>query len=219
MNRRVFSIAAASSFAMLVSVAAASNINPGQAVLTNGTNAGADPTLAGGTVIASSATPFIGIDSFANVKFTGTLYANVVRELSGNLSFYYQIHNDATSLDALERFTNQDFSGFTTDADYRTDAQAGVIGGSGLVGTIGSRFATRSSTGAVVGFNFNATGVPQGTDTYWHVIRTNATLFTAGSTALLNGGIATVQTYAPLVPEPGSLALLAMGGLLLRRKR
>lgn len=219
MNRRVFSIAVASSFAMLVSVAAATTINPGQAILTNGTNAGADPTLGGGVVIASNATPFVGLDSFANIKFTGTLYANVVRELSGTLSFYYQIHNDATSLDALERFTNQDFSGFTTDVDYRTDAQAGIVGGSALVGTIGSRFATRSSTGAVVGFNFNATGVPQGADSYWHVVRTNATFYTNGSTALLNGGIATVQTYAPLVPEPGSLALLAMGAMLLRRKR
>ena len=218
MNKRVFSITAACSFAMLVSVASATTIAPGGAVLTNGTNAGLDPSL-GGVVIASNVTPFVGVDGFANVKFTGTLYANVVRELSGTLSFYYQIHNDATSLDALERFTNQDFSGFTTNVDYRTDAQAAIVGGSGLVGTIGSRFATRSSTGAVVGFNFNAAGVPQGADSYWHVIRTNATLYTDGSTALLNGGIATVQTYAPLVPEPGSLALLGLGALALRRRK
>lgn len=219
MNKRVFSIAVACSLAMLASVASAVTIAPGGAVLTNGTSLGADPSFNNGTVIASNATPFIGIDSFSNVKFTGVLYANVVRESSGLLSFYYQIHNDITSLDALERFTNQDFTGFTTDVDYRTDAQTGITGGSALVGTVGSRFATRNSTAAVVGFTFNSTGVPQGADTYWHVIRTNATLFTSGSTALLNGGIATVQTFAPLVPEPGSLALLGLGALMLRRRK
>jgi len=221
MNRRVFSIAVAFSFAMFASVASAVTIAPGGAALTNGTSLGADGSLNNGLVIASNATPFIGVDSFANIKFTGTLYANVVREASGTLSFYYQIHNDLTSLDAIERFTNQSFTGFSTNADYRTDAQLGTTGGSGLVGTVGSRFATRSSTGAVVGFNFwSTTGfVPQGADTYWHVIRTDATLYTSGSTALLNGGIATVQTFAPIVPEPGSLALLGLGALMLRRRK
>jgi len=193
-------------------------------VLTNGNNVVATPGLTG-VVIDSAVQPFVGVDSLSNIKFTGTLYAAVIQEVSGTLSFYYQIHNDLTSPDALERFTNQSFAGFATDVDYRTDGTAGIVAGFDPavvlvrpVGTIGSRFATRNSTGAVVGFTMPSTGITQGADSYWHYIRTNATQYTSGSTALLNGGIATVPTFAP-IPEPTTLAMLAVGGFALIRRR
>ena len=221
MARRYSALSVALVMSLATSVAFASPIAPGSAVLTNGNNLGATPGLAG-AIIDSGIQPFVGVDSLGNIKFTGTLFAAVVQEVSGTLSFYYQVHNDLTSPDALERFTNQSFAGFTTDVDYRTDGLAGIAIhplSANPVGTVGSRFATRNSTGAVVGFTMPSTGITQGADSYWHYIRTNATQYTNGSTALLNGGIATVTTFAPLVPEPTTLALVAMGAFALVRRR
>jgi hypothetical protein len=206
------------------SAALATPIAPGGLVNLFGTNLGADPSLAG-TVIDSVTTPFIGLDAGSNVRFTGVLHANVVRETTNTLTFYYQLHNDATSLDPITRFANTSFSTWLTNVEFRNDAQAGIAGGSAFVGNQPPTEATRSvAPGSVVGFDFLAPGIGgfgllnPGADSMWAYIRTNATAYTAGNTSIINGGNANVTTFAP-IPEPAAFALLLLGATTISRRR
>ena len=225
MNRRVIA-SAAFALSMLVGVtssARASVLLPGGSVdPLLGTTLGGDPSL-GGVVIDSVLAPFSGLDVNNVVRFTGVLESHVVRELSGTLSFYYQLSNDALSQDGISRFANTSFTGWATDVNYRLDAMVGIAGGSILPGTQQGSEATRSVDGSVVGFNFIAAPVgagvlAQGTTSLWHVIRTDATTYIPGNTAIINGGNVNVQTFAP-APEPATLGLVGLGALALLRRR
>ena len=85
-------------------------------------------------------------------------------------------------------------------------------------------FATRSTDGSVVGFEFEASGpgglLDPGEFTSLVVIQTNAPSYTRGSTAIINGGSGSVESFAP-VPEPATMALagLALGAAVRRRAR
>lgn len=180
-----------------------------------GTSLGAEPNLAGAT-IATASTAFVGIGG-TEVKFTGTLHQRVVRAThSGKLDFYFQIVNNAGSADSIHRMTNTSFRGFTTAVEYRTD----IIGG-----TVAPKWATRSTDGSVMGWDFdrepfgNGLMAP-GKTSLWMVIRTNAASYTTGSTQLINGGVGTVASFAP-VPEPATMALagLALAAAARRRAR
>jgi hypothetical protein len=50
------------------------------------------------------------------------------------------------------------------------------------------------------------------------VVQTNAPAFTRAVASVIDGSIAQATTFAP-VPEPATLSLLALGGLLLARRR
>jgi len=210
-------------FVCVASSARASVLAPGGTVdpLLSTTVAG-DPSLAG-TVVASVTSPFSGLDVNNVVRFTGILQSHVVQEVGGTLSFYYQVSNDQNSLDAIGQLTNSNFAGWVTDVNYRLDAMAGIAGGSINPGTQQGSYATRSGDGSLVRFHFvpfpvGAGELAQGTTSLWHVIRTNATAFTLGNTAIINGGNVNVQTFAP-IPEPATLGLVALGALTLLRRR
>lgn len=175
-------------------------LGPGGFVLTPGTTLAARPELLG-TVIADPVIPFTGTDVFGNVLFTGSLQARVVREdVLGTLDFYYRIFNDATSLDGISRLSTTNFSSVSTDVDWRIDG----------LGTVAPTFSTRSITGSTVSFDFEASPVLPGQESRFMFIKTDVTEFGPGSTVLINGGRAAVETFAP-VPEPASLILLGSG--------
>ena len=51
-------------------------------------------------------------------------------------------------------------------------------------------------------------------------MKTDATAYNAlGDTALIDGGGVTVNSFEPAVPEPMSLGLLAVGGVLCAARR
>jgi len=172
-----------------------------------------------GTLLASVVQPLVTLD------YTGTLTAAVLRNAGGTLDFYYQVSNDATSIDPLARETNTTFKSiappqiFTTEARYRTD-DAGLP----LLFVAGDVNATplsadRTSNARVVGFGFLSPVVLEGIDpgetSMILVVRTNAVAFTGGISSVIDGTTSTVRTFSPLatpistVPEPASLLLLS----------
>lgn len=184
----------------------------------NGTVTPTAANPAPGAVLASVSAPF------TTGAFSGTLTSAVVQNGS-TLDFYYQVANSANSLTSLGRETNFNFSGFNTSVFFRTD-NAGGAGGF-VAGTETPDTADRDN-GGVVGFNFTSgtpTGggsgkIDPGETSSILVVRTNATLFAPGISSVINGGAASVTTFAPVIPEPASLGLLgAATGLVLRRRR
>ncbi len=176
-----------------------------------------------GTLEASTVQPII---SAAAGDYTGSLSAAVIRNAGGTLDFYYQITNDATSTDALSRNTNSRFASivppfaYSTEVFYRTD-DAGLPG----LFVAGDPDATplaaiRSVNARVVAFQFESpivplvSGIDPGETSMIVVIRTNATAFTGGFSAVIDGTTTTVGTFGPTgpistVPEPASLLLLS----------
>ena len=80
--------------------------------------------------------------------------------------------------------------------------------------------ADRNSVGDVVGFSFNppdSAKIPPGQYSDVFVISTNATRFTTGTAALIDGGSVNLSAYQPAsaVPEPKILIPLALGFLTL----
>lgn len=113
----------------------------------------------------------------------------------------------------------------TFDADFRTDGE-GNVGPSGI-----QRFGTE---GTASPFNYYANflfqngmaqpTIPIGQTSYFVFLRTSATTFNHdGLIDLANAGSSSMSslatTFAPNVPEPSSLALLAAPILALARRR
>jgi hypothetical protein len=169
----------------------------------------------GGTVLASSTEPM------TTPHWTGTFRTAVVDgpEAGVNLDFYYQVVNNAGSGDSLARVTGSDFNNvFTTTLEQTASAFS--------IFTAGTQAATSGDRGnlGTVGFNFfpgtSGTGkIDPGETSYTLIVRTNATTFGPGFSAITDGTATTVASFMPTgqppivgpVPEPGTLALLASG--------
>lgn len=155
--------------------------------------------------------------------FTGVLRSAVVDgpEEGINLDFYYQFTNTSSSRDAVARLTASDFAGFVTEA-FQTGTNVDALFPSG---TVPADTVDRNATGSVIGFNF----LPGGTNTldagqtsYTMIVRTNAQVYTDGTSGIIDGSGTTGLTFAPAIPEPETYALMLAGlgllGLAKRRK-
>jgi len=171
-----------------------------------------------GTLLASLSAPFastLGTDS-------GTLISAVYAESGGTLDFYYQLLNNPTgakcggagqvACNPLSRLTDSSFDSVATSLGFRTDT-----GGPFVVGSVAPTTGDRNPGGDVVGFNFGppeSSKIAPGTNSDILVISTDATTFSSGNASVIDGGVATVASFAPApVPEPGSILLLASGML------
>ena len=168
----------------------------------------------GATKADTGATAFTGKDLSGNTVFTGTLRQIVVLD-AGFLDFIYQF--TYASGDAIAQLSTTNFGvPFTTNVGICSACVDLLAGGSEVVPATIER---SSGSGNVVRFNY-AGGVS--TRSQVLVIKTNATTFTGGNTALIDGGTANVFTYAP-APEPGTFGLLSgvlgLGLYLARRRR
>jgi hypothetical protein len=196
-----------------VGAAQAVVLNPGQTALTPGMNF----PFGNHTLIGWVNQNVTGMNALNQVTFTGVLEHWVWQHnTTGHLSFLYRFNNDATSQNAVHRITMTNFAGFMTNADWITNG----------TGNVRPHFADRSADGGTIGFNWTDPviggqgHINPGQMSWTVAIMTNATQFTLGTTNLIDGGVASVTTFAP-VPEPASMAALGLGalGLLARRRR
>ena len=170
-----------------------------------------DPT--GGQVVCPSIT-----FPYATATFSGTLTSAVLAgdpsnpyAGTGGLTFVYMLHNNASSINVNARFTVRDWTGFSTDASFQIPA-------SGVQPTNIDRI-----TADVVGFSYlnppiGFGPIAPGANSALMVVQTNATTCVPAIANVIDGAVATVNTYGP-APEPSTLALLGLAGLALARRR
>lgn len=190
-----------------------------------GTTVAARPELAG-VVLADTLQPF----TFGGLGLSGTVQNRVVRETgSGTLDFYWRVFVDPASTGGgISAFRLGSFGyPYLTDADWRID-------GLGTVEPHVARLFNPSGRpdGAV---NFLFTDPQVGPSDFsngvggsrFFFLHTNATAYAMTANYDLLGGpnqtlSGSYATYAPAVPEPTSLLLLALGlpavGVALRRR-
>ena len=154
---------------------------------------------------------------YATATFSGTLTSNVLSGDPSNpfgpagLTFTYLLHNNAASVNVNARLTVTDWTGFLTDASF----QAPTVG-------VRPTYVDRL-TPDVVGFSFLSAPIgfgpiTPGANSALLVIQTNATTCVPTIANVIDGAVATVNTYGP-APEPCTIALLGLGGLALIRRR
>jgi hypothetical protein len=152
--------------------------------------------------VASELIPFVS--PFYSGTLLSQVYAGDPSNPFGGLTFSYVIANDPTSLDAIERFTAVNFTGFLTDV--------GFVPGSPFAPSL----VDRSLFGDTIGFSFfNNAGLLQilpGQTSTQLVIRTNAQFFNNVNDSVIDGAVVSVASFGPtLVPEPATLGLVALG--------
>jgi hypothetical protein len=225
---RGYGIAALSLLALLsfASVGSATTLSPGESVCASGCTFSPIQDF-GATTFFTSAIADTGPLAFTATgsAFSGTLEEWVAKDLNtGGLDFLYQVVNSSSSTDPILHISVTGYSGFITDVGYCSNLGGGAAFPCGDPlgapdGTLAPGNIDRTASGGTIDFNFSTVGIGpgigQGVKTYDLVVETNATSYSSGTANLIDGGVASVTTFAPgtvtPVPEPSSLMLLGIG--------
>ncbi len=170
----------------------------------------------GGTVTPDSLTiggdtqlAFTGFQPYTSLAglYSGTYAAEVARNASGTLDFFYYFSVNSSPLngEAVEAASVSNFGGFVTDV--------GICSDCAHTGVIPTDISRSGGSGGIITFHYtspNSVGV--GKNTWVLEISTNAHAYRPGTFHLLDDDVAVLKGYAPrAVPEPSSLALLGSG--------
>ncbi len=208
----------------VVACLAVIGVSPASATLT-----GDVPSIPGGSVITGDVTGTTPgslvadqIHSFSltggGLTFSGTIESAVYQEAGGTLDFYYQITNTSPSPDEnVERQTEANFAGFTTNVGFRTDA--GILTGTSFTaGGVAPGFSTSSAGGTTIGFNFGdilSSVILSGQHSAVLTVDTNATLWTLGTASGIDSLVGSVAGYQPANPVPEPTSIVMLGSALL----
>lgn len=169
----------------------------------------AEPGPMPGVVVDSVSSPFV------TPTFSGTVVTTVISgDLSnpyGGLTFIYRVANDLGSIHPISRTTMNGYAGWLTDASYESPA-------TGVAPALINR-----PTADFVGFTYfdaplGSGLVTPGTNSAVMVIQTNAPAYRVNYVSVIDGYVATVPSFSP-IPEPATLTMLALAGILAARRR
>jgi hypothetical protein len=152
--------------------------------------------------------------NFTALTFSGTLTSKVWTNDSSNpfggLTFTYELSNNLSSLDAIDRFTLSRYTGFQVDASYF---------GAGIVPTE----VRRTGSGNQISFDFSGPSegiLVQGTSSPVLILQTDSAVWQVSNAGVINSSTVNVATFAPLaVPEPATAALFLLGAVALGMRR
>ena len=172
---------------------------------------GAGPV--GGTTPTTATVPFTS-PVFSGFLTSSVLSGDTSNPFPNGLTFTYQFRLDPSSPHAVSQFTVSSFDSYQTDISFNPTS-------GGIAPTVASRSSEGGASGQVVRWTFLNPAVSGGQYSALLVVQTDATLFVPTVAALIDGQSVNVASFAPtVVPEPGVLALLLLGGLgfIARRK-
>lgn len=188
------------------SLSQATLLNPGAGI---SLSLEAEPV--GATLVDSLTSPFTGQNNVNATVFTGNLVSSVwsgdTSNPFGGLTFSYQLHNDPNSLDAIGELNLSSFAGFLTDVGFNGP---GVIP---LAATRGGIPVPDSKISFLLLSPFPnlQDNLLPGQSTAMLIIQTDAWAYDRGNAAIINSGTANTAALVPVVPEPSTLALAALG--------
>lgn len=195
----------------------------------NGGTCAPDTLTENGTLLASISASLTGSGSFS-ATYTEAVYQSSNVFCSGCLDFVLQFHNNASSTQSIERADISDFTGSAADIGDNPNG-ASIPGGIFVNGTVAPADVSRSSSGAVIAWDFTGTHeLSPGTTSLALEVETNATQYVAGTVSAQDGGAAQSSGFAPVappatnvaevpwVPAMGLLGGVAIGGIALRRR-
>jgi hypothetical protein len=189
-------------------------------ILAPGASGPPDVLAPGGTLLASLSGPWTNTTSTMSGTYLAAVYSDPSNTFgAGDLDFVYQVMNSANSTDSIGRTTAINFTGFLTDVGFTL---TGSTLGAGFVnGTVVPITVDRANSGDSIGFSFTppvSAAINPGQTSTVLIIETNATNFTSGHFNLIDGGVTTVASFAPLaarVPEGSALSMLGISGFAL----
>jgi hypothetical protein len=195
----------------------------------NGSTCAPDTLSESGTLLASHSGSLTASGSFS-ATYTEAVYQSTNVFCAGCLDFVLQIANSANSAQSIERANISDFTG--SAADIGDNPNGASIPGSLFVnGTVAPTDDSRSTSGAVIAWDFTGTHeLSPGATSLVLEVETNATQYTTGTVSAQDGGVAQSTGFAPVAPPPPNVAEVPwvpamglfggvfVGGVALRRR-